>query len=93
MECSDGSPKTEAYCNTGLPQEARKVSNIQPNLTPNELQKEQQIKPKASRRREIIKTKMEITDTETNKQKMGACVAQLVEHPTLDLSSGLISAL
>lgn len=31
----------------------RKVSNKQPNFTPSELEKEQQIKPKVNRRKEI----------------------------------------
>ena len=33
-----------------------------------ELEKEQQIKPKANRRREIIKIRAEINDVETNRQ-------------------------
>ena len=32
-------PKREVYSNTGLPQEARKISNKQPNLTPKEARK------------------------------------------------------
>ena len=31
---SKGSHKREAYSDTAVPQEARKVSNTQPNLTP-----------------------------------------------------------
>ena len=69
LGCSKGGPKRKGYCNTGLPQEARKVSNTQLNLRLNKLEKEQQIKPKASRRREIINIRAEVNDTETNKYK------------------------
>ena len=31
--CSKSCSKREVYSNTGLPQEARKISNKQPNLT------------------------------------------------------------
>ena len=34
MECSKNSPKREVYSNKILPQETRKISNKQPNLTP-----------------------------------------------------------
>ena len=34
MGCSKSSPKREVYSNTILPQETRKTSNRQPNLTP-----------------------------------------------------------
>ena len=54
MGCSKSSSKREVYSNTILLQETRKISN---NLTlhPKELEKEEQTKPKVSRRREIIK--------------------------------------
>ena len=32
--CSKGSSMREVYSNTSLPQETRKISNKQPNLTP-----------------------------------------------------------
>jgi len=54
LGCSKGGPKTEAYSNTSLSQETRKVPSTQPNPTLKELEKEQQIKPKSSERREII---------------------------------------
>ena len=47
-------------------QERSKIHNLTLHL--NELKKEQEKKPKASRRREIIKTTAEINDIETNKQ-------------------------
>ena len=31
---SKGGHKREVYCNTGLKQETRKISNTQPNITP-----------------------------------------------------------
>ena len=34
MGCSKSSSKREVYSNTSLPQETRKISNKQPNLTP-----------------------------------------------------------
>ena len=34
MSCSKSSSKREVYSNTILPQETRKISNKQPNLTP-----------------------------------------------------------
>ena len=65
MECSKGGPKREVYSNTGLSQETRKFSNTHPNLTPNgDGDKTQQIKPKASRRREITKIRTEINGIE-----------------------------
>ena len=33
MECSKSSSKREVYSNTSLPQETRKISNKQPNIT------------------------------------------------------------
>ena len=34
MGCSKSSSKREVYSNTSVPQETRKISNKQPNLTP-----------------------------------------------------------
>ena len=44
-----------------LPQETRKISNKQPNLTP----KEKKAKPKVNRRKEIIKIRADVNETET----------------------------
>ena len=54
LGCRKGSPERTVHCNSVLSQEARKVPNTQ-HLK--ELEKEQQIKPKASRRREITQIK------------------------------------
>ena len=63
MRCSKSSSKREVYSSTILPQETRKISN---NLTLNlkQLEKEEQTKPKVSRRKEIIKIRSEITEKE-----------------------------
>ena len=34
LELNKGNPTREVYSNTGLLQQVRKVSNLQPNLTP-----------------------------------------------------------
>ena len=36
LGCRKSCSKREVYSNTGLPQEARKVSNKKPNLTPSQ---------------------------------------------------------
>ena len=66
MGCSKSSSKREVYSNTSLPQETRKISK---NLTLHlkQLEKEEQTKPKVSRRKEIIKNKAEINETERKK--------------------------
>ena len=50
--------KREVYNNTDLPQETRKTSNNL-SLYLKELEKEEQKKPKVSRRKEIIKNRAE----------------------------------
>ena len=52
MGCSKSSSKREIYSDTSLLQETRKISNKQPNLTP-EVTRERKTKPKVSRREEI----------------------------------------
>ena len=66
MGHSKSSSKREVYSYTSLPQETRKISN---NLTLHlkELEKEEQRKPKVSRRKEIIKIRAEINEIETKK--------------------------
>ena len=66
MGYSKSSSKREVYGYTGLPQETRKISN---NLTLHlkELEKEEQTKPKVSRRKGIIKFRAEINEIETKK--------------------------
>ena len=58
MGCSKIGTKREVYNNTDLPQETRKTSNNL-SLYLKELEKEEQKKPKVSRRKEIIKNRAE----------------------------------
>ena len=69
MGHSKSSSKRGIYSNTILPQETRKFLNTQPNLTPKELEKEEQTKRKVSRRKEIIKIRAEINEIETKKTR------------------------
>ena len=66
MGCSKSSSKREVYSNSVSPQETRKITN---NLTLQlkQLEKEEQTKPKVSRRKEIIKLRAEINEIETKK--------------------------
>ena len=57
----------EIHSNTGLPQKRRKISNQKLNPSPKCIRKKEQIKPKVSRRREIIKIKEEIKKIEIKK--------------------------
>ena len=68
MRCSKSSSKREVYSNTILPLETRTISN---NLTVHlkELEKEEQTKPKVSRRKEIIKIRAEINEIEMKETK------------------------
>ena len=61
MGCSKSSSKREVYSNTVSPQETRKISNKQSNPTL-KTEKEEQRKPKVSRRKEIIKIRAEINE-------------------------------
>ena len=65
---SKGSPKKGVHCNTNISQKNLEKSQIHKlTLHLQELEKEQQIKPKPSRRREIIKIRAEINEIETKK--------------------------
>ena len=66
MRHSKSSSKRQVYSNIGLPQETRKISN---NLMYDlkELEKEEQTKPKVTRRKEITKITAEINKIETKK--------------------------
>ena len=58
----------KVYSNPSLPKEGRKVSDTQPNLTPQRAGKRIANKHKTSRRQEIIKIRAEINAIKTNKQ-------------------------
>ena len=68
MGCSKSSSKREVYSNTILPQETRKISNKQSNLTPKGT-RERKRKHKVSRMKEIIKIRAQINVIETNNSK------------------------
>ena len=60
--------KREIHSNIGLPQETRKISNKQFNLTLKRTRKkEKQTKLKLNRRKEIIKIRAEINKIESRK--------------------------
>ena len=46
----------------------KKISNKQSNITPKQLEKEEQTEPKVSRRKEITKIRAEITEMENKKK-------------------------
>ena len=64
MGCIKSSSKRELYSNTSLPQETRKISHKQSSFTPKGTRKEEQTKPKVSRRKETIKIGAEINEIE-----------------------------
>jgi len=66
MEHSRSSAKREVYNNTTLAQETRKISNDL-TLLLKQLDKEDQIKPKVRRRKEIIKIGAEINEIKIKK--------------------------
>ena len=66
MGGSKSSSKRDVYSNTTLPQETTsQVNNLTLHLK--ELEKEEQTKPKVSRRKEITKIRAEINEIETRK--------------------------
>ena len=48
LRCSKSSSKREGFSNTGLPQEARNISNKHPNLTPKGVRKRTTNSPKSA---------------------------------------------
>ena len=67
MGCSRNSSKREVYSNSISPQETEKsqINNLTLHLK--QLEKEEQRKPKVSRRKEIIKIEEEINEIEMKK--------------------------
>ena len=70
MGCRKSSSKREVYSNTILPQETRRISNKQPNLTPKAIRERRRTtkKTKVSRRKEIIKIRSEIKGNNSKDQ-------------------------
>ena len=64
MGSSKSRSKREVYSNKILPQETRNTSDKQPNLTLKAIRERRTKKPKVSRRKEIIKIRSEINETE-----------------------------
>ena len=76
MGCSKSSSKREVYSNIILPQETRKISNKQPNLTPKAIRERRTKKPQSQQeernhkiRSEINEKQMKETIAKTNKTK------------------------
>ena len=69
MGWSKSSSKRKVYSNKILPQETRKISNKQPNLTPKAIRERRTKKLKVGRRKEIIKIRSETNEKEM-KEKM-----------------------
>lgn len=67
LGCGKSIPKREVYSNTDLPQAVRKLSNTL-ILHLKELEKEQQMNPKAKSRKEIIKITAELNYVEIKKK-------------------------
>ena len=65
MGCNKSNSKMEVHVNKCLLKKKRRISNEQPNFTPKE--PGGKTKPKISRRREIIKIRVEINETKTRK--------------------------
>ena len=66
MGCSKSSSKRKVHRDKCLPQETRKISNNL-NLHLKGLEKQEQMKPKIGRRKEIIKIRGAINEIETKK--------------------------
>ena len=68
MGCSKSSSKREVYSNISYlrKQEKSQINNVALHLK--ELEKEEQTRPKVSRRKEIIKIRAEINEIETKKR-------------------------
>ena len=67
MGCNKSSSNREVYSNTILPQETWKTSNRQTKFHLKQLGREKAINPKISRRKEIIKIRVEINERNNTK--------------------------
>ena len=68
--CSKSSSNKEVNSNTILPQEKFEINNLTSHLK--QLEKEEQTKPKISRRKEIVNIGIEINEIETKKKNRKA---------------------
>ena len=69
MELGQGSSEREVYRDNSLPQETKTFSNKQSSLRSLKEREKEQAKPKFSTKKEIIKIRAEINETETKKAK------------------------
>ena len=69
MGGSKSTSEREVHCNSTSPQETRKISSRQSNLT-TKATTEGTIKPKLSGRKEIIKIRREINETKMKKMRV-----------------------
>ena len=67
MGHSKGSPEREVHSNTGLPKKDRNISINNLTLQMQELQEQQEAKPRVSRRKEVIMIREELNDIETKR--------------------------
>ena len=65
MGHSKGSPEKEVHGNTGLPTKDRNISTNNLTLRLQELKEQQERQPRASTRKEITKTRVELNDIES----------------------------
>ena len=66
MGHNEGSPETEVHSNTRLPKKEKfQINDL--TLHPQKLKEQQQTRPRASKRKEIIKIRVELNDIETKK--------------------------
>ena len=72
MGHSQGCLEREVHSNTGLPKKDRKISNKQPKPTTTKTGGPTQTKPRASRRKEIIKIRAELNDIESERTIQGS---------------------
>ena len=81
MGCSKSHSKRKVYSNTSPPQETRKSPNKQANFIPKQLEREEQTRPKVSRRKEIIMISAEINEIEMKKtsEKINETKSQFFE--------------
>ena len=69
VELGQGSSEREVYSDNSLPQETKTFSNKQSSLRSLKEREKEQAKPKFSTKKEIIKIRAEINETETKKAK------------------------
>ena len=67
MGRSESSLKRKVYSNPGIFKEGRTIPNEWSNVTIIRIEKEEQMRPKVRRRRDIIKIRAKINKTEKNK--------------------------